>query len=389
MNRIAVAVLLLSAASVSAAPPKPSEVARRLVQSASVGPGDVVRVSGNPKDMALLTSIAVEVQKAGGTSFYDLVNEETARRTCTEVAPERDADNARAVMKLVSVETVDISVSGTTNPAACAGVSPARLAARDNAFQGVIEAFNKAGIRAINLGNGLEPSEWRAKRFGITQPQLSTLYWAGIEVDPAKLKAVAAPVVKTLASGKKLTITAANGTNLTLSIEGQKVLFSEGVVTPEMAKKGQTITAWLPAGDVYVTAVPGSAEGTVVLDRQWYQNEPIDGLTFTIKSGKVTAMTGKGPGFEKLKTAYDTATGAKDAVGVVNIGVNPALRAPPGSKLNATPVWGAVSFFTGDTTWAGGTDVSAWGTLSFVPAATVTVDGTTLVEKGQLRVPGA
>jgi leucyl aminopeptidase (aminopeptidase T) len=389
MNRVALVALLFFGVSAPAAPPKPADIARRLVQSAGVRPGDVVRVAGNARDMALLTSIAVEVQKAGGTSFYDIFTEESARRVCTEVAPERDADNAAAVMKLLSVETVDISVSGTNNPAVCAGVSPARLSARSNAFERVGETFNKAGIRAVNLGNGLEPSEWRAKRFGITPSQLSSLYWAGIEVDPAKLKAAADPVVKTLSSGKQLTITAANGTKLTMSIEGRKVLLSEGVVTPDMAKKGQTITAWLPAGDVYLTAVPGSAEGTVVLDRQWWQGEPVDGLTFTIKAGKVTSMTGKGPGFEKLKTAYETATGAKDAVGVVNIGVNPALRAPAGSKLNATPVWGVVSFFTGDTTWAGGTDVSAWGTLGFVPAATVTVDGTTLVDKGQLRVPGA
>jgi len=156
-----------------------------------------------------------------------------------------------------------------------------------------------------------------------------------------------------------------------------------------MAKKGQTITAWLPAGDVYVTPVPGTAEGTVVVDRHWFTDLPIDGLTFAVKGGKVVEMTGKGAGWERFKSAYDASKGAKDAVAVVNIGVNPALRAPPGSKMNATPVWGAVSFFTGDNIWAGGSDASSWGLIGFVPAATVTVDGTTLVNKGQLVIPGA
>jgi aminopeptidase len=390
MHRIAAAALFLFAASANAAPPpKPADIAKRLVQSAGVKPGDVVRVAGNPKDMALLSSIGVEVQKAGGTPFYDLFSDESVRRVCAEVPPERDADNAAAVLKLIAVETVDISVSGAISPNACSGTAPERLAARNNAFAPVGEAYNKAGLRALNLGNGMEPAEWRAKRFGLNLPQLTALYWAGIEVDPAKLKAAADPVMKALGSGKQLTITANNGTKLTMSIEGRKVLFSDGQVTPEMAKKGQTITAWLPAGDVYLTAVPGSAEGKVVLDRQWYQDEPIDGLTFTIKAGKVVEMTGKGPGFEKLKIAHGAATGAKDAVGVVNIGVNPALRAPPGSKLNATPVSGVVTFFTGDTSWAAGNDVSAWGTQGYIPQATVTVDGTTIVEKGQLRAPGA
>jgi Leucyl aminopeptidase (aminopeptidase T) len=389
MHRTMLAALFLFVASAAAAPPKPVEVAKRLVQSAGVKPGDVVRVAGNPKDMALLSAIAVEVQKAGGTSFSDLSSDESVRRICTEVPPERDADVAAATLKLLSVETVDISVSGAITPGVCSGTAPERLAARNNAFMPVTEAYNKAGLRALNLGNGIEPSEWRAKRFGMPLSQLTTLYWAGIEVDPAKLKAAADPVVKVLGSGKQLTITASNGTKVTMSIAGQKVLFSDGQVTPEMAKKGQTITAWLPAGDVYLTAVPGSAEGKVVLDRMWYQNEPIEQLTLTIKAGKVVEMTGTGPGSEKLRIAYQAAKGAKDAVGVVNIGVNPALRAPPGTKLNATPVSGVVSFFTGDTTWAGGSDVSAFGTLGFIPQATVTVDGTTIVEKGQLRTPGA
>jgi leucyl aminopeptidase (aminopeptidase T) len=199
-------------------------------------------------------------------------------------------------VKLLSVQTVDISVSGAISPGACSGVAPGRLAARNNAFLPVNEAYTKAGLRALNLGNGMEPSEWRAKRFGVPPAQLTALYWAGIDVDPAKLKAAADPVVKVLGSGKQLTITAAYGTKVTMSIDGQKVLFSDGQVTPEMAKKGQTITAWLPAGDVYLTAVPGSAEGKVVVDRQWYQNEPVDRLTFTIKAGKVVEMSGTGPG---------------------------------------------------------------------------------------------
>ncbi|HZW91287.1 MAG TPA: aminopeptidase [Myxococcaceae bacterium] len=389
MHRISAVVVSLLAFAALAAPPKPADVARRLVENAGVGPGDVVRISGNPKDMPLLSSIAVEVTKAGGASFFDLQSDESVRRLCTEVPAERDKDNAAASLKLLAVETVDISVSNPLSPGVCASAGPARLAARNNAFQPVNEAFNKAGIRAINLGNGLEPSEWRAKRFGISAAQLSTLFWQGIEVDPARLKAAADPLVKTLAAGKQLAISAPNGTKLTMSIDGRKVILSDGKVTADMAKKGQTLTAWLPAGDVYLAVAPGTAEGKVVVDRTYYQDQPIEGLTLTIKAGKVVDMTGGGPGFAKYKTAYDAATGAKDAVGIVNIGVNPALRSAAGAKMNATPVSGVVTLMTGDSTWAGGTDASSWGALNFLQGATVTVDGTTVVDKGQLHAPGA
>jgi leucyl aminopeptidase (aminopeptidase T) len=386
-NRLTFALCLWGAVAL-ASPPNPEDVAKRLVQSTGIAQGDLVRISGSTKDLPLLTAIALEVQKAGGASFFDLTSDESVRRICHEVPAERDAGNASATLKLISAMTADISVSPGTNPQLCSDVDPARLAARGKAFQEANAAYTKGGLKAINLGNGMEPADWRAKRFGITPAQLSSLYWNGINVEPAKLKESATPIVRGLA-GKRLTVTAANGTTVSMSIEGRPVLFSDGQVTAEMAKKGQTLVAWLPAGDVYLVAVPGSAEGTVVVDRFWYHEQPIDGLTLTIKGGKIIAMQAKSGPLEQFKRDYEGSGGAKDAVGVVNIGTNPNLRPPAGSRVNATPVWGMVSIMAGDTSWAGGSAVSSWNFIGFVPAATVTVDGKILVDKGQLRAPAA
>ncbi len=386
-NRLTFALCLWGAVAL-ASPPAPEAVAKRLVQSAGIAQGDLVRISGSTKDLPLLGAIALEVTKAGGASFFALNSDELVRRTCHEVPAERDAGNAAATLKLIAAMTADISVSSGSNPGLCSDVDPARLAARGKAFQEANAAYNKAGIKAINLGNGMEPADWRAKRFGITPAQLSSLYWNGINVEPAKVKEAAAPIVRGLA-GKRLTVNAVNGTSVSMSIEGRPVLFSDGLVTSEMAKKGQTLVAWLPAGDVYLVAVPGSAEGTVVVDRFWYHEKPIDGLTLTIKGGKIVEMQAKSGPLEQFKRDYEGSGGAKDAVGVVNIGTNPNLRSPAGSKVNATPVWGTVSIMTGDTSWAGGPDVSSWNFIGFVPAATVTVDGKVLVDKGELKTPAA
>jgi aminopeptidase len=386
-NSLTLALCLWGAVAL-ASPPTPEEVARRLVRSTAIAQGDLVRVSGSTKDLPLLTAIAVEVEKAGATSFFALASDESVRRICHEVPAERDAGNASATLKLIAAMTADISVSPGSDPRLCSDVDPARLAARGKAFQEANAAYTKGGIKAINLGNGMEPADWRAKRFGITPAQLSSLYWNGINVEPAKLKDAADPIIRGLA-GKRLTVTAANGTRVSMSIEGRPVVFSDGLVTPEMARKGQTLIAWLPAGDVYLVAVPGTAEGTVVVDRFWYHEKPIDGLTLTIKGGKVVEMQAKSGPVEQFKRDYEGSGGAKDAVGVVNIGTNPALRAPAGSRLDATPVWGMVSIMTGDTSWAGGSDVSSWNFIGFVPAATVTVDGKTVVDKGQLMAPAA
>ena len=51
MHRISSVVVSLFAFAALGAPPKPADVAKRIVESAGVGSGDVVRISGSPKDM--------------------------------------------------------------------------------------------------------------------------------------------------------------------------------------------------------------------------------------------------------------------------------------------------------------------------------------------------
>ncbi|RPH69530.1 MAG: hypothetical protein EHM78_14950, partial [Myxococcaceae bacterium] len=152
-NSLTLALCLWGAVAL-ASPPNPEDVAKRLVQSTGIAQGDLVRVSGSTKDLPLLTAIALEVQKAGGASFFDLTSDESVRRICHEVPAERDAGNASATLKLISAMTADISVSPGTNPQLCSDVDPARLAARGKAFQEANAAYTKGGIKAINLGNG-------------------------------------------------------------------------------------------------------------------------------------------------------------------------------------------------------------------------------------------
>ena len=48
----------------------------------------------------------------------------------------------------------------------------------------------------------------------------------------------------------------------------------------------------------------GTAEGKVVRAVDYYQGQEINNLTLTFAGGKLTSITGSGPGFEKMKAAY-------------------------------------------------------------------------------------
>jgi leucyl aminopeptidase (aminopeptidase T) len=66
---------------------------------------------------------------------------------------------------------------------------------------------------------------------------------------------------------------------------------SDGVISAEDRKKGgPAVSVWLPAGEVFLTPVPGTANGVVVADHM-YQGDRIEGLRLGVKNGKMVGMT--------------------------------------------------------------------------------------------------
>jgi len=75
----------------------------------------------------------------------------------------------------------------------------------------------------------------------------------------------------------------------------------------------------------------------------------------------------------------------QDVFALIDFGLNSAVKAPAGSRLQSFIPAGMVSVSIGDNTWAGGTNESSYGFTFFLPGATVTVDGKPIVEKGVLK----
>ncbi|MBC8004853.1 MAG: aminopeptidase, partial [Verrucomicrobia bacterium] len=244
---------------------------------------------------------------------------------------------------------------------------------------------SKRNIKGVNLGNGLYPTEASAKQFGMTQKELSDLFWKGVNVDYSKLEATGKTVQAVLAAGKEVQITNPNGTDLKVRIEKRPVIVSDGVLSADDLKKGfASSQVYLPAGEAYLAPVPGSAEGKVVVDHQFYQGKEITGLTLTFKAGKLTSMTAKS-GLEPLKKLYDAAEPGKEEFAFVDLGLNPNVQLKAGSKLGAWMPAGMVTVGIGNNMWAGGENKNAYSLFSFLPGSTLKVDGKVLVENGMLK----
>lgn len=386
--------LILGAAVVTAVAQSPAKestapdfagLARKVVtQSAGIHEGDIVLISGGVRDVNLLESIAVEVRKVGAFPLVELVSERMSRRFYDEVPEKYDSQALELARKLADVVTATISVDFVENQDFLAGVPPARIAARAKANETLGKLFLDRNIRQVSLGNGLYPTAQTARQFGITREQLSTLFWNGVNVDYGRLHANAEEVKRVLESGKEVHITNPNGTDLKVRIEGRPVSVSDGVIPAEKTRGGgPSNQVWLPAGEVYLAPVPGTAEGKIVADDDFFQGKPVRGMTMTVRGGKVTSMTAKS-GLEPVKAFYDASGPGKEDLSNLDFGVNPSVQAPAGGRISTFTPAGMVTVGTGNNVWAGGNNTSSFAWVGYLSNSTVKVDGKLIVENGKL-----
>ena len=182
-------------------------------------------------------------------------------------------------------------------------------------------------------------------------------------------------------------ITNPNGTDLKVKIEGRPFFVSDGIISADDVKKGgPAVSVYLPAGEVYCAPVPGTAEGTVVMSQTYMNGKEVTDLKLTFVGGKVTQMTGSGPGFDDLKKEYDARGDGKELFAFVDFGINPNLKIWPASKLGNWVQSGMVTVGIGNNTWAGGDNKISYGLTLFLPGSSVTLDGKPIVENGVLKL---
>ncbi|MDI9237723.1 aminopeptidase [Lysobacter sp. LF1] len=371
------------------APTDLEQLAQRLVtQSAGVREGETVLIMGRPSDAELLENIAVNVRKVGAFPLVTYSSDRMSKRMFFDVPAQYDAQSDAMALKLADIVDVVISLGNQSSENLFDGADPKRMAARAKADEPVGQAFLKHNVRTVEVGNNMYPTPWRAERYGMTPDELSSAFWNGVNLDYSQLQTRGEEVRKAIAAGNEIHITHPNGTDLKMRLQGRKVLVSDGIISDDDRKAGgPALAAYLPAGEVYTTPVPGTAEGKLVHTRSFYQGKPIDNLTLTVSGGKVTSMAGSGPGYDAFKAEYDAVDDArKDLVGFIDFGINPNVTLPAKSQVGNWMPAGAVTVGTGGNAWAGGENSMPYGIVVFLPGASVTLDGKPVVEAGQLKL---
>jgi leucyl aminopeptidase (aminopeptidase T) len=355
-----------------------------ITANAGVQADDIVLITGTAEDLQLLEDLAVQARRVGAHPLIVMGSDRLVRRMFVDVPAEFDTQSPRLALELARIVDVQINVPTGNDPGLLADVPPERFATVGKTLQAVDAAQREHGLRYVELSNEMYPTDWRAERFGLSRDELSDLFWSAVQVEPARLQAAGEAIRSQIENGKVLRITDPNGTDLEVGIEGRPAYLSDGVIDEaDLAKGPAGRSVWLPAGEVYVTPLPGTARGKVVVDRTFVEGQEVEDLTLDFQDGRVTSMTAAS-GLDRLKAIYDVADDAKAEFAYVDIGLNPSLAANKDRMRSWTPA-GMVTIGIGNNTWAGGENSSNFGWNGHLAGATVTIDGEPVVEGGSLK----
>ncbi|HEY6045976.1 MAG TPA: aminopeptidase [Pyrinomonadaceae bacterium] len=363
-------------------------IANRIVtQVAGVKEGDVVFINGGVRDFELLENLVTDARKVGAFPLLTVSSDRMAKKYYAEVPEKYDTQSPDLDLKLATLPTVAINIDASEAEGLLADVSSTRLANVAKTNTPVGDLILKRNVRSVAIGNDLYPTSWRAKRFGISLDDLTKSFWSAVNSDYSEIQANGAKLQTTLAAGKELHVTSPEGTDLKLKVEARPFFVSDGIISPEDVQKGgPAVSVYLPAGELYTTPVAGTAEGKIVIAQTFYRGKEITNLTLVFAAGKMTSMNGSGPGFDAMKKDYDaTADAGKDLLSYVDFGINPNLKIWPASKVGNWVQAGMVSLGTGNNTWAGGDNKAAFDAGGHLPGCTVTLDGKTIIEKGEWK----
>lgn len=216
---------------------------------------------------------------------------------------------------------------------------------------------SKAGARTASLP-------------GVTEQMMSS---GALTADYLKIKEKMDSIAARVRASKEVHVTTSSGSDFSFSSEGRRWITED---TGLCHRKGETTT--LPAGEIFLAPLEGTAEGRIVIER--FFGEP-EGHRVTIQ----------------LEDGYATKiVGAKHVVQVMNrggregrnlakfgLGLNPKATLS-NILLEEEKVLGAAHIAFGDNSAFGGRVHCGVRVDAILPSVSVEVDGKSLVEQGSL-----
>jgi len=361
-------------------------IAHKIVNnSLEIKPGEVVIIIGNPAELDLLSSLAVEASKAGGQATIQINLPEANKRVLMETPIEYLKMTPTYPLMQVRAADCIIGTGSIQDPKLFADVPEERMAASRQASLPIADAMNRAHYRSVNLGQaGGIPTKAFAESRGANYEEMLAMFWKSLDVDYKQMLSMGQTISKALKANSVVSISNEAGTNLTFQISDIPARTNCGRCAENISASGPA-SVWLPAGEAYACVDPSSASGTIVVPSTVFRGTSIKNLKLSFENGRITELTADENG-DLVLESLEMSTGDKDVLSIVDIGLNPNSQPLDGSDYYSYEMAGVVTIFIGNNAWAGGTVVSDFGLGLHLANSTLIVDGKNITDKGQLQV---
>ena len=185
-------------------------------------------------------------------------------------------------------------------------------------------------------------------------------------------------LAEALTNGSVVHITAPSGTDVTIPIEGRTGLSDDGDL------RAPSSFGNLPAGEGFIAPVENGTSGRIVFDGSiWPIGILDDPLTVEIRDGYATDLSG--PRAAEFRSWIEPHGREAFAVAELGIGTNDAAQLT-GNVLEDEKILGTIHVAIGDNHTFGGTIRVSSHQDGIVLAPTLSIDGKTILEEGNLLV---
>jgi len=362
-----------------------NSISKKIVNTTlQVQPGETVVISGTVPELKIMEELYVEVAKAGGKPTMEIIVPKANKRAIME--SHIDFLKIPDTYYLFKIRAVDcfINVTSVQDPDLLSDVPEEKLAFVRQSNQLVNKQLRNASFRSVTLGQvGGIPTIAYSESFGAKYDDMINMFWNAVDTDYDALLKKGMDVTKALVSGSTAILTTPSGTNLTFKIGDSGARTNCGRNDETIGNRGPSNT-WLPAGEAYVSIDPSSANGTLVVPSLRFRNIQIDNLKLTFRYGQLISLKAS-TNEEVLKKALQLATGMKDVLSLLDIGINPQSKPINGSDYLSYEMGGIITLGIGNNLWAGGKIDSDFGTEFHLKEASLKVDGKDIVVSGILQ----
>lgn len=191
------------------------------------------------------------------------------------------------------------------------------------------------------------------------------------------------PIAERLTQAETAVVRSPAGTDVTFSLSGREGYSDSGLFTA----KGSFGN--LPAGEAYIAPLEGTAEGKLVVEKEWAPHLTED-MVLVFEGGLVQAIEGGGEAGDRLRRLLglgqdDAEHRARRNLAELGIGTNPKARSTE-SVLESEKIMGTVHIAIGDNAHIGGAVNADLHRDFVIPRPDLLLDDQEIMVAGKLQI---